>query len=212
MNAQDICKCNILLSNPTSTFISSFLSQWDPAHVLINPHCLFLSWGLLVFFFPSRSSQFSGQIQPFPDSPSFTLPVTVRSGHTSSLPAHLSTNPALDCPAGPSLITKTQPCVLHTSAVRVLRIAQFSILFLYELHWIYLAFIGTCLITLCNTFERTETFSLKRKSSIDSNDSEDSYTIFPSVQIKWSQISASLRMKACKYAIILCFALLHGPH
>lgn len=132
--------------------------------------------------------------------------------HTSSLPAHLPTNPAPDCPAGPSLVTKTQPCVLHASAVRVLRIALLSILFLYEFHCICLAFIGTCLITLCNTFGRTKTFSLKRKSSIDSNDSEDSYSIFPSIQIKWSQISASLKTKACKYTIISCFAILHGLH
>lgn len=210
------CPCFLILPPllfPTllPSNIPLYKDIWDPAHILKNSHPLFVSQELLIHFFPSRSSQFSVQPRLL-----LTLWVAFRvrlllptAFHTSSLAPHRFTNLAPDWPAGPSLFVETQPCVLQTSAARVLLIVQLSLLFLYELHCICLTF---SLTTLCNNFERTKPFSLKRKSSIDSTDSEDSYTTFPSVQMKWSQISASLKTKACKYTIILCFAILYGLH
>lgn len=178
------CPCFLILPPllfPTllPSTMSLYEDIWDLDHKVNNPHPLFLSCEVLILFFLSWSSPFSAQPQSHPGSLSLALqslcrvrPLLPTAFHASPLPPHPFTDPARDCSTGPSLFIETQPCVLHTSAVTVLCTAQLSILFLYELHWICLAF---CL-TLCNNFERTNSFSLKR-SSIDSR------TLIPLFQV-----------------------------
>lgn len=127
--------------------------------------------------------QFRINPQSLPESLSLNLMVIVNVCSllqaplcTSSLLSCLFTNPGPYWPTGPRLF-------MERGSSFVVSPPYFTVVYFAPVWTALHAFIDLCPTLLRDTYERINSFGLKRKSNIDSTDSKDCHTTFPSVLI-----------------------------